>query len=113
MQDKYELIRKGLSNIRFSTKTGDTGNSMDKIDVTGDNDVEIITLDEFMKGRNDVIGFIKVDIEGHGFKMIQGGIQTIKKFRPVLALSIYHNYEEFFLLKPYLEANLPNYVFEY
>ena len=39
---------------------------------------------------------IKADIEGMGLAMVRGAEEVIRKNRPVLSLSIYHNREELF-----------------
>ena len=54
---------------------------------------------------------IKADIEGFALECMKGASQTLKKFRPVLSLAIYHNPQEFFETKPYLEGLLDNYAF--
>ena len=54
-----------------------------------------------------------MDVEGYGMPVIKGAIETIKRDRPVLVLGVYHNSEELFGIKPYLEANLENYVYEF
>ena len=59
------------------------------------------------------VGFIKADIEGALMPMLRGAVETIVRNRPVLSLSIYHNPEELFESKPFLESVLDNYVFEY
>ena len=40
-----------------------------------------------IKIKND-IGFIKIDVEGHEKNVIQGGLDTIKKNKPVLLIEI-------------------------
>jgi len=44
-------------------------------------------------------------------KALIGAVETIKEFEPVLAISIYHNPEDFFLIKPWLEKICPSYKF--
>jgi hypothetical protein len=55
----------------------------------------------------------KADLEGHGFRMIKGAMNTIKIQRPVLSIGIYHNYEELFEIKPFLQERIADYVFEF
>jgi FkbM family methyltransferase len=55
--------------------------------------------------------FIKADIEGSGLEFVKGAVNTLKKFRPVMSIAIYHNPVEFFEVKPYLENLLEDYVF--
>ena len=40
-------------------------------------------------------GVLKADIEGMGLKFLRGAERTIRRDRPLLTLSIYHNEEEF------------------
>lgn len=67
-------------------------------------EVEISTVDEVVKERQLEVGLIKVDVEGFEPQVIQGALETIKSQRPVLVLAIYHQPEEFYELKPFLEG---------
>lgn len=62
---------------------------------------------------NTKVSFIKADIEGALMSMLKGGMETIARNRPVLSLSIYHNPDELFESKPFLESFLNNYAFEF
>ena len=49
------------------------------------------TLDDYVKeGKIEKINFIKADIEGMERELIKGAEKTIKKFKPKLAICIYH-----------------------
>jgi FkbM family methyltransferase len=53
--------------------------------------IEILTLDIFVKEKKlEKIDFIKIDVEGYEIKVLEGGIESIKKFRPILGISL-HN----------------------
>ncbi|MBN1599355.1 MAG: FkbM family methyltransferase [Bacteroidales bacterium] len=54
---------------------------------------------------------IKADIEGYVLECMKGAVNTLKKYRPVLSLAIYHNPKEFFETKPFLESILDNYSY--
>ncbi|KKM95531.1 hypothetical protein LCGC14_1187320, partial [marine sediment metagenome] len=51
--------------------------------------VESTTIDSYVKERNLKVGLIKLDIEGHGLKALEGAKNTIKKYKPMLLISIY------------------------
>lgn len=44
-------------------------------------------MDEYLK-RNKIkrIDFIKLDVDGYEYKVIRGGINAIKKFKPVMVV---------------------------
>ena len=73
--------------------------------------VDVITMDKFCEERNIFPDFIKMDIEGAELSALKGGINTIKKCRPQLAISIYHSSEDFINIPLYLKENLENYKF--
>jgi FkbM family methyltransferase len=69
----------------------------------GDQEIEVVTIDNFVRENNCNIGLIKFDIEGSELEGLLGAVDTIKKFKPVLLISIYHSGKDFFEIKPYLE----------
>lgn len=47
--------------------------------------VSVITLDEFVSEKHlSRIDFIKIDVEGFEVQVIEGGLKTLEKFRPIL-----------------------------
>ena len=54
---------------------------------------------------------IKMDIEGAEERALKGGIETINRFRPNLAISIYHTPDQFLDIPLYLARNLNKYRF--
>lgn len=65
---------------------------------------EITTLDNFVEQKNIEVGLIKVDIEGFEQLLLKGAYKTICKYKPTLLISIYHNYNDFFEIKPLIES---------
>ena len=74
------------------------------VTVTGTENVEVDTLDAYMEGKNIEAGLIKVDIEGAEQDFLKGARKTIEKQKPVLLMSIYHNADDFFDIKPIIES---------
>ncbi|MDR2772604.1 MAG: FkbM family methyltransferase [Elusimicrobiota bacterium] len=68
------------------------------------NQVEAVTLDDFVKENNLEVGIIKTDIEGFEQNLLRGAEQTIKSQKPILFISIYHNASDFFDIKPLIES---------
>jgi FkbM family methyltransferase len=74
-------------------------------------EVNVTTVDLFVETHDVQVGFVKCDTEGHGLPIIRGAEKTLKKHRPVVAFSVYHNFDEFFGIPPLLTTWLPNYRF--
>ena len=96
-EERFVLIEKGVSDTPEMIRTVDSG-GMDfsclESSSTGEK-IELILLDSFCGNLLDV-GLIKADLEGMGLKMLRGAVKTIRRCRPLLLLSIYHNPEELF-----------------
>jgi FkbM family methyltransferase len=108
------LIEAALGDRIAILNVVDTGKDNNNLRICSEGeDVRMTTVDEEVKNREIKVGFIKADLEGYGFKMIKGAIGTIKTQRPVLSIGIYHNYEELFEVKPFLQRKLKNYEFEF
>lgn len=68
-----------------------------------ENKIKMVTLDSYVKENNIEVGLIKTDLEGFEQPFLKGAIETIKEQKPVLIISIYHNYSDFFEIKPMIE----------
>jgi FkbM family methyltransferase len=64
-----------------------------------------ITIDTFVnKYEIEKVDFIKMDIEGAESFALSGAINTIKKFKPTLAIAIYHSLNDF--------VNIPRWILD-
>ena len=58
--------------------------------------VKTISIDDFVEKNNiEKIDFIKMDIEGAEFSALKGAVKTINKFKPKLAIALYHSLDDF------------------
>lgn len=78
---------------------------------TQSEEIELITLDSYVKEHNLKIGLIKVDIEGFEMEFLKGAKETICSQKPAMILSIYHQAGDFFDIKPLLESWNLGYTF--
>lgn len=76
----------------------------DKLD---ENYVKCMTesIDELVRKRNiPRVNFIKMDIEGAELPALHGAENTIKKFKPKLVISLYHQLSDFTEIPKYLDS---------
>ena len=74
--------------------------------------VETISIDDFCFSNNIKVDFIKLDVEGAEMNVVKGAINAINKFRPQMAISIYHNKNDLFEIIEFLNKNFENYLFK-
>jgi FkbM family methyltransferase len=72
--------------------------------------VPLCSIDAFVI-KNDVpkVDFIKMDIEGSELDAITGAKESIQKFKPQLAISLYHKPNDIFELIKLIKTNFPFY----
>lgn len=104
-----ELHMKGLWNkeetISFMELDGGSGNISDQ----GTTSIDVDTLDNMLKGQEAT--FIKMDIEGAELNALIGSKETIKKYKPKLAICVYHKNEDILSIPLYIKELVPEYKF--
>jgi FkbM family methyltransferase len=75
-------------------------------------EVPIRSLDSMvMAGDMDRVDFIKMDIEGSEIDALNGAVGTISRFKPKLAISLYHNPNDLFAIPLMVKEMCPTYRF--
>jgi len=89
--ENIEFINCGLGNkqVLVSSKDQESQNNCDH----NYQATSIDTIDNIVKEKVD---FIKLDIEGAEQDAIDGAKETIKKYKPILAICIYHKAEDWY-----------------
>ena len=78
-------------------------------DENSETQIKITSIDKFVFDNNIDVGLIKIDVEGYELEVLEGAKRTIKEFKPVLSISIYHNAEQFINTMEYIKRLVPNY----
>ena len=102
-----KLYNKGLwssdTTVYFETTGTDASRITDKVNA---NSIEVVSLDSFVKEK---VTFIKMDIEGAELEALKGCQNTIKRYRPKLAISVYHKKEDIVEIPKYIKSLVPDY----
>jgi FkbM family methyltransferase len=74
--------------------------------------VVTLSIDDMVREKNvPRIDFIKMDIEGSELSALKGAETTLRRFKPKLAICVYHRLEDFFDIPAYLESLCLGYRF--
>ncbi len=65
---------------------------------------KILTIDQLVSDKVlERVNFIKMDIEGSELDALKGAERTIKKFKPKLAICVYHKPDDYLIIPKYLD----------
>lgn len=90
--ENIEFLACGVSNKK-ETLYFNEEKSFSTIYGKGTQSVEVDTIDNLVKEKVD---YIKLDIEGAEQDAIDGAKKTIKKYKPILAICVYHKAEDWY-----------------
>lgn len=71
------------------------------------NKISVDTLDNLF--INTPITFIKMDIEGSEKETLMGAEKLIKKYKPKLAVCVYHKWEDIYEIPQIIKSLVPEY----
>ena len=100
-----EFLTCGVSNKK-ATLTFNEEKSFSTLYGNGSKSVEVDTIDNIIKEKID---YIKLDIEGAEQDAIEGAKESIKKYKPILAICIYHKAEDWYKVPQKVLAIESNY----
>jgi len=104
--NNVKIVNKGLWHKKETLKFCNSC-----INSNGEEIIEVISLDEYLKDEKKPVTFIKMDIEGAELNALKGAQQTIKKYKPKLAICIYHKPEDVWEIPNLLLEFVPDYKF--
>lgn len=75
----------------------------------GQHSIEVTTIDRLSLAPT----FLKFHLEGGELDAMKGGLQTLKRHRPLIAATTYHNRQGLWKVQKWLIATLPDYKFHF
>ncbi|OMF90241.1 FkbM family methyltransferase [Paenibacillus sp. FSL R7-0273] len=107
--NKIKLVPYGLWDKKEEINFSSRDDMASGISETGNTIIPVTSIDEFLGG--DPVTFIKMDIEGAEFKALKGAEKTIRKYKPKLAICVYHKPLDIVEIPMYLKELVPEYKF--
>jgi len=108
--DNVKIVNKGLwhksETLKFHKNLGGSCITPD-----GEETIETVSLDEYLKDEKKQVTFIKMDIEGAELNALKGAERIIREQKPKLAISIYHKPEDIWEIPNLLIDFVPDYKF--
>lgn len=118
----YQNIKKTCNHIKnFEVYNAATGSAVGKANFNmcvdggsrlseeGDCTVTVESIDHVLQGEKAT--FIKMDVEGAELESLIGAQETIKKYKPKLAISLYHKPEDIINIPEYIMKCRDDYKF--
>ncbi|WP_462171213.1 FkbM family methyltransferase [Pseudoalteromonas xiamenensis] len=88
-----ELVESALwsrSGIELTFKNDGNASSVSEENLGSSNAIKTISIDDFIRERQSGVDFIKMDIEGAELKALEGASEVIQRYKPKLAICVYH-----------------------
>ena len=108
--DSTQIIMKGVNDIAGDFFVENVGLTTGKVVEDGKHLAQTVRVDDL-----DIqpIGklCIKMDVEGFEMPALKGAAEVIKKFKPELAICIYHQTADIFEIPKYIRSLCPDYKF--
>ncbi|OON92906.1 MAG: hypothetical protein ATN32_09255 [Candidatus Epulonipiscium fishelsonii] len=102
-----EVFNLGGWSEKDTLSFASNGTGQSKIDNKGTYKINVDSLDNVL--GDTPVTFIKMDIEGAELEALIGAAEIIKKYKPQLAISIYHKPTDIFEIPLYIKSLVPEY----
>ena len=104
-----DVVNKGIYHYAGKLPFQETGSMLSMITDASDDSIETDTIDRIAAGSP--VTYIKMDVEGVELEALKGAGQTIKTYKPVLGISIYHKQQDLIDIPKYIKEIVPEYTF--
>ena len=104
-----DIVNKGIYSRKGKLPFYESGSMLSMIADDSDKYIEIDTIDHIADGNP--VSYIKMDVEGVELEALKGAEQTIREYKPVLGISIYHKQQDLIDIPTYIKKIAPEYKF--
>lgn len=103
---RIRLLKKGAYSDNTKMYFNSDRGSSSGLNATGEDCIEVCQIDSVVK---EPVTFIKMDIEGAERNALRGAKEVISKYKPKLAICIYHRIEDFWEIPMLIKTLNPDY----
>jgi FkbM family methyltransferase len=111
LNELVQIYEVGASEENKTLIFSGIGTMQSRISDEGETVIAVAKIDDIVVGSS--VTFINMDIEGAELSALKGAKETIKKYKPTLAISTYHKREDCIEIPKYLKALVPEYKFHF
>jgi len=106
---RIEIVERPVwssSNVSVNWKDGGASTRIvENADENKQFSAKTISIDDWAEeGEIEAVHFIKMDIEGAELEALKGAVKTLKRFKPKLAIALYHKLEDFWTIPDFLQS---------
>ena len=110
-EKNFVIENMGLGAYKQEIKYNPSG-SASSVNFNGTEKAKITTIDAYVRENNlPRVDFIKLDVEGSELNTLKGAKTSISRYKPILAISAYHKWEDFWTLMNFIKSIRPDYEF--
>ena len=104
-----DVVNKGIYGYAGKLPFQEDGSMLSMITEKSEHFIEVDTIDNISAGKP--VTYIKMDVEGVELMALKGAEQTIRKYKPILGISIYHKERDLIDIPAYINELVPEYKF--
>ena len=104
-----DVIEQGIYSYAGKLPFQETGSMLSMISDDSTDYIEVNTIDSIAAGNP--VTYIKMDVEGAELEALKGAERTIRNFKPILGISIYHKPQDLIDIPTFIQEIVPSYKF--
>lgn len=110
IRQKIEILPAAIASFSGQSQFQANGNTASCLSSTGQRSVNTVALKDLIC-ESDL--FIKLDIEGSERSSVKHALPSIRKYLPILAISVYHHGKDLVNIYEMLKSEVPTYKFAF
>ncbi|MDR2763973.1 MAG: FkbM family methyltransferase [Tannerella sp.] len=106
-----DVVNRGIYSFTGWLPFQAEGSMLSMISEEASQTIEVDTIDRIAAGQP--VTYIKMDVEGAELMALHGAEQTIRTYRPLLGISIYHRQRDLIDIPAFIHSLVPEYRFHF
>lgn len=112
-ENKIIPVQAGVGNtacrVSLENTNGNLSTSAKRVMMSKEGKIRMYALDDYF--TKERVGFLKADIEGYEREMLDGAANVIKRDHPIIAVCIYHNATDMYMIMKMIKEIYDGYKF--